>query len=51
MYNDDENRKLAMLKLTADGKLPTTNYIGQVGGTDLPAISSLQASKERVTES
>ena len=50
MYNDDENRKLAMLKLGADGKLPTTNYIGQVGGTDLPAISSLQASRERVTE-
>jgi hypothetical protein len=50
MYNDEQNRNITMLKLTADGKLPTTNYIGQVGGTDLPAISSLQSSKERVTE-
>jgi len=50
MYNDQENRNIEMLKITADGKLPTTNYIGQVGGNDLPAISSLQASRERVTE-
>jgi hypothetical protein len=50
MYNDEQNRNIAMLKLGADGKIPTTNYIGQVGGTDLPAISTLQASRERVTE-
>lgn len=50
MYNDDANRQLKTLELGAKGILPTTNYIGQVGGTDLPAITSLQASKERVTE-
>lgn len=50
MYNDDANRQLKITELNASGKLPTTNYIGQVGGTDLPAISSLQASRERVTE-
>lgn len=51
MYNDSENRKLKMLELEGKGVVPTTQYVGQVGGTDLPAISSLQASKERVTES
>jgi hypothetical protein len=50
MANDDANRQLKILELGASGKIPTTSYVGQVGGTDLPAISSLQASKERVTE-
>mgnify|MGYP003667394962 CR=1 FL=1 len=50
MYNDEQNRNITMLKLGADGKIPTLNYIGQVGGAELPAISSLQASRERVTE-
>lgn len=49
MYDKDANRKIKMLELESSGKLPTTEYIGQVGGTDLPAISTLQASKERVT--
>lgn len=50
MYNEDQNRQLKIMELNASGKLPTTNYIGQVGGNDLPAISSLQASKEKVTQ-
>jgi hypothetical protein len=48
MYNDDANRKIAMLKLTADGKAPTTEYIGQVDGTELPAITALQTGMEQV---
>ena len=50
MYNDDANRQLKTLELGAKGVLPTTNYIGQVGGAELPAISSLQSSKQRVAE-
>jgi hypothetical protein len=49
MYDKEANRKLKISELEASGKLPTTEYIGQVGGADLPAILSLQASKDRVT--
>lgn len=47
MYNDDENRKISMLKINLDGKLPTTEYVGQVDGTVLPAVSSLQTGMEQ----
>jgi len=47
MYNDEQNRNVAMLKLGADGKTPTTEYIGQVDGTALPAVTALQTGMEQ----
>jgi hypothetical protein len=47
MYNDEQNRNIAMLKLGADGKAPATEYIGQVDGTALPAVTALQTGMEQ----
>lgn len=47
MYNDEQNRNIQMLKLGADGKAPATEYIGQVDGTALPAVTALQTGMEQ----
>ena len=48
MYDKNENRKLKLLELGADGKIPTTEYIGQVDGTNLPAVTALQSGMQDV---
>ena len=47
MYDKEENRNIEMLKLGADGKVPTTEYVGQVDGTALPAVTALQTGMEQ----
>ena len=40
----NKNAQLKLLELGADGKIPTTEYIGQVEGTGLPGIDQVTAS-------
>lgn len=42
--NANRNAQLKLLELGADGKIPTTEYIGQVEGTGLPGVDQVSAS-------